>query len=246
MARAPLAHPVFLEMACDVRARASCLAGDLDAAMASINAHRPGAAPVTLTTMTVTARLNVRRVCRDSMAIALSLVEGDGPLTCTEGSARKRKRPPSEFFNQITLRHGTKSVKVFQNGSMHVTGCTSPAQFLDIASAVCRLMTDVAGVDTEDGSQEVRVVGFDVQMINVNFAVGATVHLQDLCERCASAGYAASYDADTYPGLNVKLPVGDRRVTALVFRSGKVIITGARTPHELVESHRMAIAVLGV
>lgn len=232
------------KMEAGVESRARELSDELDGVVGRINARtfqslRPTRA--TISTMTITASLNVKRVCKDSMVIALSLVDGDGPLTAAKTHKRKRT---AVFFNQITLRHGTKSVKVFFNGSMHVTGCTSPMQFADIASAVCGFMADVAGVETVDGTSDVRITGFDIQMINLNFGAGSQLHLQSLRHRCAAHGYAASYDSDMYPGLNVKVPVGDRHATILLFKSGKVIVTGAKSARELEEAHALITAVL--
>lgn len=231
--------------------RAAALADELDGCVARINAREYGGGlrctRAGISTMTITARLNVQRVCRDSMLIAISLAEGgdDTPLTSTtERKTRKRKRPCSVFFNQVTLRHGTKSIKVFDNGSMHVTGCTSPRQFVEVARAVCKFMGEIAGIETTDGTGDVRLLDFDTQMINLNFGVDRRLYLQGLRDTFAALGYVASYDSDTYPGLNVKLPVGDRRITALLFKSGKVIITGAKTASELEEAHAMVTRVL--
>jgi len=229
-----------------VASRLDELAVQLDQATRRINdltfGHlRPTRASIS--TMTVTAKLNVRRVCRDSMAIALSLVDGDGPLAAHAHKSHKRKRS-SVFFNQITLRHGTKSVKVIFNGSMHVTGCTSPAEFQRVADAVCDFMSEVAGIETSDGTPAVRLCDFDVQMINLNFGAGMQLPLRDLRDRCVEQGYVASYDTDMYPGLNVKVPVDQRRVTVLMFKSGKVIVTGAKTALELETAYGLIAAVL--
>lgn len=189
--------------------------------------------------MTFTTKLNVERVCRDMVTIALSLVEGDGPLSAKEKSdstSRRRKKHRDVFYNQVTMRHGTKSIKVFNNGSMHVTGCTSPEQFVQIAREVCEFMRDVAGV-----ADDVRVDDFNIQMINVNFSTGSALHLQGMKAVCIERGYAATYDPDVYPGLNIKVPVNTRHVTLLVFRSGRIIITGAKGVSDIVAAHtRMA------
>lgn len=200
----------------------------------------------TVSTMTLTARLNVQRVCRTSLMIATSLTEDeDGAVLSGQGKGTKRRRRPrATFGNQMTLRHGTKSIKVFDNGSIHVTGCTSHAQFAEVADALCTFMTDVVGVVTDDGTGIVRVTAFDTQMINLNFGLDRRLHLQGLRDEYAARGYQASYDSDIYPGLNVKLPVGDRRVTALLFKSGRVIITGAKTAEQLDTAHVMLTAVL--
>lgn len=197
-----------------------------------------------VSTMTFTARLNVGALERDTMQLALGMVEDDGGPLKTAYKKGTKSKAPSDFCNQFTLRHGTKSVKIFLNGSMHVTGCTSPTQFLDVASAVCTFMGDLVVDKTNDG-QPVRVTAFKPVMINANFDTRTTLHLRGLCDRCVAEGYVASYDPDTYPGLNVKIPLdGERRATALVFRSGKAIITGVSTPAEMQAVHEIITRVL--
>ena len=225
--------------------KARALTWQLDRTLRAIN--RRGCGKAKVSTMTVTARLNTSKVCRESLAIALSLVDGDGALSATKKRTNKKsckRKPRAEFYNQITMYHGTKSLKIFRNGRMHVTGCASPMQFLDVASAACKMIQDTAGVIAEDGGN-VGVVDFNIEMINLNFEAPTPLFLQELNRTCASMGYTASYDADTYPGLNVKIPAGDRHVTALLFKSGKVIITGAKTPEELDAAHCKIVELLG-
>lgn len=231
----------------NVLERAQALERDLARALQSFESR------VTVSTMTITARLNVDRICRDSMEIALALVEGE-EAAAVQGHdpLKKKKRRPSAtatpystptraghrslpdpvFYNQVTMRHGTKSIKVFNNGSMHVTGCKTPVDFLRVTTAVCRLMNDTAGIEPTPGHSHVFVTDFQVQMINLNFSAETRLYLQSLQKVCIGAGHAASYDADVYPGLNIKFDIEDHRVTVLAFTSGKIIITGARTvPH---------------
>ena len=66
-----------------------------------------------------------------------------------------------------------------------------------------------------------------------------------LRDALVSRGHCTLYDADMYPGLNVKLRVGDgRRVTALVFGSGKVILTGACAAADVADGHRALVAAI--
>lgn len=233
---------------------------------------------VVISTMTFTASLNVRDVCRDSLNIALGIAEGDGPITglSKRETVGKRKRGPvslrdaaeamcalkpkeqdkdkettehveerprtSAFYNQVTFRYGTKSVKLFKNGRMHVTGCTSPSQFMEVASAVCSFMEDAVIFKTDE--ERVRVKDFECQMINANFGVGTQLQLQRLRDRCAAQGLLASYDADTYPGLNVKVMVNGRRATVLLFKSGKAIITGVKSPEDMEAVHEIITRVV--
>lgn len=215
-----------------IEIKAARLATQLQDMLRDINAE-PFATPARVCTMTFTAKTSLASVCRSSVMVATSLVDGNGPL----GFSKKRMRDAG-FFNQTTICHGSKSVKVFKNGRIHVTGCTSPAQFLEVAAAVCCLL-DLCGDDTGT-----HITDFDVHMININFAAGRNLLLQDLRDSCLARGHTAMYDADVYPGLKVKLGVGASKVTALVFKSGKIIMTG-KGPAHLAAAHRHIAEVLG-
>ena len=193
--------------------------------------------PSAVSTMTVTAQLNVSSVCRDKLLVAVGWMEGEGPLTAERKPSRPTSRPPKpsrpDFNNQTTVRYGSKCIKMFRNGSVHVTGCKTLVDFVQAVSAVCDAMTQ-AGI--EPGG--VHVTSFNTQMINVTFNANATLGLRELRDLCLVRGWGAMYDADVYPGLNVKIPMGqDKTVTALIFRSGSVILTGAKTAAHTLEAH---------
>ena len=212
----------------------------LAAALHSMNTGRYDVlrpSPCSVSTMTLTAQLNVTSVCRDKLLVAVGWMEGEGPLTAEPKPTRPSSKPPKprrpDFNNQTTVRHGTKSIKMFRNGSVHVTGCKTLDDFVQAVTAVCDAMTQ-AGIET-DG---VRVTGFDTQMINVTFNANVTLGLRELRDLCLGRGWAAMYNADVYPGLNLKIPVGNgRTVTALAFRSGNVILTGGKTAAHVLEAH---------
>lgn len=216
----------------EVELKAARLATQLQDMLVNINAD-PFPTPARVCTMTFTAQTNMASVCGSSVMVATSLVEGTGPL----GFSKKRKRDAG-FYNQTTICHGSKSIKVFKNGSIHVTGCTSPAQFLEVATEVCRLLDLCCNEDTTT-----RITDFDVHMININFAAGRCLLLQDLRDTCLARGHTAIYDADVYPGLKVKLGEGNNKVTALVFKSGKIIMTG-KDPTQLATEQRHIAEVL--
>jgi TATA-box binding protein (TBP) (component of TFIID and TFIIIB) len=226
-------------------------ASELDDTLRRINIKRYSdmvCTPASVTAMTITAKLNVKAVCRDTVAIALSMVEGDGPLSSTktkkvETRSRRKRAGSGAFYNQFTMYYGSKSVKVFRNGSVHVTGCQSPREFVRVTKAVCNLIQDIGGIEPEEGGR-LTVSDVAVRMINMNFGIDRRLHLRALCDVCVAAGFTARYDADVYPGLNVKLPIGGRVITVLLFKSGKVIITGARTAQELECAHAMITSLV--
>ena len=187
-----------------------------------------------VSTMTMTAQLNVSSVCRTQLLVAVGWMEGEGPLTTERRTPSRFAKPRrADFNNQTTVRYGTKSIKMFRNGSVHVTGCKTMEEFVQAVTAVCDAMTQ-AGIEP-DG---VRVTDFHAHMINVTFNTNQTLGLRGLRDHCIGRGWAATYDADVYPGLNMKIPVsGGPVVTALVFRSGNVILTGAKTAEHVREAH---------
>lgn len=222
----------------DILHSARQLTDELTRVVDEINAD--GTVLAKISTMTITATLNAARVCRQSVALASELV---GSLVQDEAPKKRKRGKEANFFNQITVHHGSISIKVFKNGSVHATGCKSPMEFIEVASSLCRLLTDTAGIEASDGGP-VRLTAFAVQMINLNFALPGPLFLQDLRASFVEGGHWASYNPDTYPGQNAKMTVGSRVVTALIFKSGKVIITGSKGADELREAYRAAMAVL--
>lgn len=214
--------------------RRAGLDGDLARALSAMNSRCSAGGGAAVSTMTLSACVNVADVCRDVLLVAVEWAEGALHVP------RKRKR---EFDNQTTVRHGSKSVKLFRNGRVHVTGCKSLADFQAAVADVCAALSD-AGVRTSDG-QPMRFDRVTVHMMNVTFDAGSRLRLRPLRDALTALGHAVRYDADVYPGLNAKLCTGDgRRVTALVFGSGKVILTGACGPADLDRAHRELVGAI--
>lgn len=137
------------------------------------------------------------------------------------------------FYNQISVwfsdATSKKNIKVFRNGNLHITGEKNPEANIAIARDVCKVLEQCFG--------RARVVyDFDVQMVNTNFRVSIGLMLGPLREAVARDPQVvrASYDPETYPGLNCKVKVSSGRVASvLVFNSGHVIITGIKQFSEL-------------
>lgn len=137
------------------------------------------------------------------------------------------------FYNQISVwfsdETSKKNIKVFRNGNLHITGEKQPAANIRIAQDVCNVLEQCFG--------RARVVyDFDVQMVNTNFRVNIGLMLGPLRDAIARdpAVVKASYDPETYPGVNCKVKVSSGRVASvLIFNSGHVIITGIKQFCEL-------------
>jgi TATA-box binding protein (TBP) (component of TFIID and TFIIIB) len=75
---------------------------------------------------------------------------------------------------------------------------------------------------------------FSIAMINTNFSLNFTVNLYRVFESFQAAGHDTTYNPDRYAAVKVKMEVTPKRfITASIFGSGKVIMTGARCLEEI-------------
>ncbi len=113
---------------------------------------------------------------------------------------------------------GGVNVKLFQNGSMQMTGASSVECARQVAAAVARL----AGGTMKD---------FRVCMINSIFRVDFAVDRAKLQRVLSEIGVASSYDPMTYHAVKIRdfsaAGPENRCVTVAVFQTGSVIVTGA-------------------
>ena len=141
--------------------------------------------PPSITTITFTGTLSCATLPVESMrAAALVAAELDDPIgefaVDDDVSAKTAKRlagQPSasaaqRFRYQLPLKRRGKSVKIFHNGSIHVTGCRSPLEFLEVAEAMLDFIkhtttdTTAADVHGDSSSAAVHLVDFDTHLIN--------------------------------------------------------------------------------
>lgn len=161
---------------------------------------------------------------------------GGGGVALATSKARR------VFFNQVTLKHGASSIKLFSNGSVHVTGCRNALHFVDTVDRVCEAVLACTG-------EALQLRSAAVHMLNINFSMRRRLPLQVLRGVFAAAGLEANYDPDCkYPGARIKVPVDDGRVvTPCIFKTGSVIIAGARDPRAAAAGYRaVCLAVAGL
>jgi len=134
------------------------------------------------------------------------------------------------FSNQRTLKVGNASVKVFENGKVHVTGTRS------VAEACLRVQHTL--------HKKLVLTDFDFQMINVKFKVQQAIVLSDFIEKATRYLPTVFYDPTRYPGVRVKM-LGKGTGTVLVFATGSILLTGANTPKSLEDMMRFVANCLG-
>lgn len=110
------------------------------------------------------------------------------------------------FMNQITVKSGNASIKLFRNGTVQCTGSQSVVAFVECMDRLC----EVLDATLEDAR---------IAMMNINFHCRRSIPLRALQE---TLGFA--YDPDMN-FCGARLDQGDAKTTA--YATGNIIISGA-------------------
>jgi TATA-box binding protein (TBP) (component of TFIID and TFIIIB) len=159
--------------------------------------------------------------------------------TSFEGFEWKLK--PTTFYNQITLgytdAYSTKSIKVFPNGSVQVAGCSDLFDCRRIIKQLTFILKTVLGLE------DVKSEAFRVVMINTNFSLNYNINLMETAAVFGENKLFSSvtFDPDRYSAVKIKFkPASDmKQVTASIFSTGKIIVTGAETLKEIAFSYNL-------
>jgi TATA-box binding protein (TBP) (component of TFIID and TFIIIB) len=159
------------------------------------------------------------------------------------------KMKDTAFYNQVTIGYedhsSRKSIKLFPNGSIQVAGCADLFDCRRILKQLSFILMVVLGKDAVVPVDEV-----SVKMINTNFSLNSSVNLLKIIGKLSKvqAGpgangtpspFKVTFDPDRYSAVKVKFVPreGQKQVTASIFSTGKIIVTGAQTLDEIAESY---------
>ena len=153
----------------------------------------------------------------------------------------KTSKTTKSFLNCVFLSYDTQqkhkaTIKLFRNGSIHITGCKRCAEANDIALLICnRLLTSDA-----------YIVKWTIQLINVIVRLVSPLDIRKSFQLLQNkikdrTDIHCVYDKDHHPGLNFKIdrPIllpnkkSSKTITAMVFKSGTVIMSGIKKVDEL-------------
>ena len=151
-------------------------------------------------------------------------------------SGHEWRMKETTFYNQVTVgyidQYSTKSIKVFPNGSFQVCGCSDLYDCQRVSKQLSYLLTKVLELPEPLTSDAFRVV-----MINTNFSMNRPVNQMDIVDELSQKPkFEVSFNPERYSAVKIKFkPRPDmKQVTASVFSTGKVIVTGAETLREIV------------
>lgn len=148
------------------------------------------------------------------------------------------KMKDTAFYNQVTIGYedhsSRKSIKLFPNGSIQVAGC---ADLFD-CRRILKQLSFILMVVLEK-KVKVPVDEVSVKMINTNFSLNSSVNLLKIIAKLSKGPFKVTFDPDRYSAVKVKFipKPGQKQVTASIFSTGKIIVTGAQTLDEIAEAY---------
>jgi TATA-box binding protein (TBP) (component of TFIID and TFIIIB) len=139
------------------------------------------------------------------------------------------------FYNQVTVgyedQYSNKSIKMFPNGSVQVAGCSDLRDCKRIMKQLAFLVQRIL-----EREEPLKMENFRVVMINTNFSMNSSVNLMKVIDMLsADPNFVVSFNPERYSAVKVKFhPASNtKQVTASVFSTGKIIVTGAETLREI-------------
>jgi len=185
-----------------------------------------------------------------------------GESNKTKRKTRKSGKKKT-FFNQVTLHvfcDKLVNVKLFNNGKIQMTGLKYEDHG---SKVLAKLIPYITKLDAKNenkilSNQDITFEPMNIVLINSDFDIGYKIQRDILHRDIVDVGMYSSYEPCIYPGVNIKYYFnsnqsngvckctsmctgkGDgssdgmcKRITIAVFKSGKIIITGARSTDQL-------------
>lgn len=171
----------------------------------------------------------------------------DGIVSVIKGNQRKNTDTSTKnknvFLNQVTVgiivsnKKNPVSVKVFNNGTVHFTGCLNIDNLIEASHKLCiECKREIAVFDKNGKIKEIKFVDdtsqlfvdnlYDIKidMINCIFVVPFKIDRPNLQNIMKQDGYNAVYDSNGHAGVKIRHTNTEQKVTIFVFESGSVII----------------------
>jgi TATA-box binding protein (TBP) (component of TFIID and TFIIIB) len=146
------------------------------------------------------------------------------------------------FHNQMTLTFrdiSRKSIKIFANGTLQITGLSSYLECDDVCQMVIHWLIKYAPY-----IMEIYLVDRYVAMMNAKVSTYSRLLLVDICRALRLLpDVICLYNPETYPGLNVKIL--DTKVSVLIFRTGNIVIAGARSIDDIRHVYTLIHKIIG-
>lgn len=186
--------------------------------------------PIMISTMTIIVVLKNRITLTKELVLSEEAKKLE--MTIDVPKPKKDAKKSGSFYNQITLKYKDtltqKSIKVFSNGKLQMTGITSFIEAIVVSELISAMFNNT-------------IQTINIAMINSNFSLNCglnVIKLQDLFKKCENV--QAIYDPDVYPGLKVYY----NSTSAFIFNTGNIVITGAKSIKDINKSYTFIMEII--
>lgn len=200
---------------------------------------------VKITTITMIAKFNIDI----NIELVRSVFEELGSLKLRPAGSNANgfewSLAPTSFYNQVSLvyydRQNKKAIKLFPNGSIQVAGCVD---LLDCNRIISQLQEILRVTLRLPNSPE--CIEKKIAMINTNFSLNIKLNQYAVTQVFNRDGFRVSFDPDRYSAVKVKFsPVEHgKQVTASIFSTGKIIVTGAENLNEIAMAYKTIVNII--
>jgi len=158
----------------------------------------------------------------------------------------KHQNQTSTSFNNCLIftftEDSQKTIKVFSNGGLHITGAKTITEAITFGQFFETLLA-IIFFDDPGAIENVQLINFSVNMINMTFQYTYHVDLFCLAQLLSTMDVKATYDQDRHPGVICKLlsKSTTRNITVIFFRTGAIIMTGIKEAKEALEAHAFVV-----
>lgn len=205
---------------------------------------------IKISTMTLEAKLNTRfypwniyKYIKKSENGIVKIVKENRNKNKKTRKTKNKNKQSDVFLNQVTISIQVSgkvrpvSVKIFNSGTMHFTGCICVDNMLEAVYKLCVECRKCRAVVTKSGKiKEIefaedineltieKLFGFKVDMINCIFKVPFKIDRPKLQVLMKADGHNAIYDSNGHAGVKIRYVSANKKITIFVFESGSIII----------------------
>ncbi len=173
---------------------------------------------------------------------------------------KKKKKKKNCFQNQMTVEikpdldgypDSKVSVKIFKNGSIQMSGIKSIVAVNTVLNKLVGELKKEFGkpedgkmklISFVDNIEDIKISKFKIDMINSGFEIGYEINRENLYNALLIKKIECKFEPSIHAGVNIKFIPSDnkkdKKVSIFVFESGNIIITGAKTVNNILESYK--------
>lgn len=207
----------------------------------------------------------------------VSIKYGDRKNSATNRTivAIKKKQSTKNFYNQVTIlmkptNNPTKNymnIKVFDNGSVHVTGCTDIDDFNNVMGTLIKILKKGQDIRTKhdkirhieyiNDKKKIGIYDAKIRMINSNFKLPYKIDRKKVAFLLKK--YHGNRTTDTEIGcvefkhkpngghscVNIKFKYDEISTPSIfMFQTGAIIITGAKNLYQIIAAYHYIFLII--